>query len=85
MQQFSCSANIFLSQTVDEKFIEEEKKFRGIEKTVKVLWKNISTYLAEFRVKQGIIICYSGLGPVARRMVYANHWLRSIKTYTFLW
>lgn len=38
-----------VSQTVDEKFIEEEKKFRGIEKTVKVLWKNISTYLAEFK------------------------------------
>lgn len=38
-----------VSQTVDENFIEEEKKFRGIEKTVKVLWKNISTYLAEFQ------------------------------------
>ena len=37
-------------QTVDEKFIEEEKKFRAIEKTVKTLWKNISTYLEEFQV-----------------------------------
>ncbi|XP_078366924.1 dynamin-binding protein-like isoform X2 [Oculina patagonica] len=38
-----------VSQTVDEKFIEEEKKFRAVEKTVKTLWKNISTYLEEFQ------------------------------------
>ena len=25
------------------------------------------------------------LGPVVRSMVSANHWLRNIKTYTFLW
>jgi len=37
-------------QTVDERFIEEEKRFRGIEKTVKILWKNVSTFLEEFQV-----------------------------------
>ena len=24
-------------------------------------------------------------GPVARRMVSANHWLKSMESYTFLW
>ena len=38
-------------QTVDEKFIEEEKKFRAVEKTVKMLLKNVSTYLEEFQVR----------------------------------
>ncbi|KAJ7357603.1 hypothetical protein OS493_024416 [Desmophyllum pertusum] len=48
-----------VSQTVDEKFIEEEKKFRAIEKTVKTLWKNISTYLEEF---QEIMECHKSSG-----------------------
>lgn len=40
----------FPLKTVDEKFIEEEKRFRTIEKTVKTMLKNISTYLEEFQV-----------------------------------
>ena len=38
-------------QTVDEKFNEEEKKFRATEKTVKTLWKNVVTYLEELQVR----------------------------------
>ena len=43
-------------QTVDEKFIEEERKFRAVEKTVKTLLKNISTYLEEFQVRKLLTI-----------------------------
>lgn len=38
-----------VSQTVDEKFIEEEKRFRIMEKTVKTMSKNISVYLEDFK------------------------------------
>ena len=32
--------------------MEEEKKFRAVEKTVKTLLKNVSTYLEEFQVRK---------------------------------
>lgn len=41
---------LFPLKTVDEKFIEEEKRFRTIEKTVKTMLKNISAYLEDFKV-----------------------------------
>ena len=44
------------SQTVDEKFIEEEKKFRTVEKTVKTLLKNVSTYLEELQVRNKVTV-----------------------------
>jgi len=48
INRFSCHN----FQTVDEKFIEKEKKFRAVEKTVKTLLKNVSTYLEEFQVRK---------------------------------
>ena len=37
-------------QTVDDRFIEEEKRIRSIEKAIKTLVKDISSYLEEFQV-----------------------------------
>ena len=52
----------------------------------------ILTWLAfeRFQVFRFISTALNGrtieaLGRVARSMASANHWLRSIKTYTFLW
>ena len=43
--------NFFFSfQTVDEDFNEEEKRFRSIEKLVKIILKNINQFVDEFKV-----------------------------------
>ena len=43
-------------QTVDDRFIEEEKRIRSIEKAIKTLVKDISSYLEEFQVS----VCFEG-------------------------
>ncbi|XP_066928648.1 dynamin-binding protein-like [Clytia hemisphaerica] len=39
----------FNSQTVDEKFNEEEKRFRAIEKLIKTILKNINQFVEDFK------------------------------------
>ena len=44
------SSFFFSHKTVDEKFNEEEKRFRAIEKLIKTILKNINQFVEDFKV-----------------------------------
>lgn len=44
----------------------------------------VQSFLTEYVTKVVYSVC-SNLGPIARSMFTAIHWLRSMETYMFLW
>ena len=87
-QTFFLSNEFLVSkETVVLRRWERSKQKFGFIKRVKSLelfHGGNSTFINSFD-KTKFLFLFISLGPVARSMVRANHWLRGIETYTFLW